>query len=61
MYHQLLSNLQLLHLGHGGRVSVVSSNTNLHPHSLQTYVPFPGFSPHLYVNFSPPSNDISNN
>lgn len=58
MYPQLLSNSQLLHLEHGGRVSVTSSNIRSFPHLLQTYFPFPGFSPHLFVNFSPQSNDI---
>ena len=61
VYYQILSNSQLLHLEHGGRVSVESSNTFPLPHFLQTYVPFPGLSPHLYVNFLPPSKNIFNN
>lgn len=38
-----------LHLGHGGRVSVLSSNTTTCPQFLQVYAPFPGFSPVLDI------------
>jgi hypothetical protein len=38
-------NCVLLQLGHGGRVSVLSSSTTVCPHFAQVYVPFPGFSP----------------
>jgi len=45
--------VQLLHLAHGGNLSLELSKCKSSPHLVQIYLPFPGFSPHLCMYITP--------
>ena len=49
-YYPILVHFVPWHLGHGGNVSVLSSNLITSPHFTHLYKPFPGFSPVVYIN-----------
>ncbi len=50
-YAYAFVNTHLLQLRHGGNASVSSSRCKSSPQLVQMYLPFPGFSPHLYSIF----------
>lgn len=48
-FYPTLSHLVLWHFGQGGSVSVSSSNLITSPQLTHLYIPFPGFSPVVYI------------